>query len=188
VLGVVGGALGYLALHPEAGSVQRAAPNVTASSQAAPPSAKGSPMQAAQPAKDTAERTTDEQAGGVQAVLDRWSTAIKHGDADAAAQCYAPQVATYFDLHNADRDQVRRAIRHSLSRYGGLDIYRLSGIKITPVAADRAVVTFRKHWQTSGYRKSAGEEQERLVLVHNQGAWQIASEQEEKIYWTHRPR
>jgi hypothetical protein len=65
------------------------------------------------------------------------------------------------------------------ARYGRPDIYRISGIGITPVSETRAVATFRKHWQwrTLGRGRSAGEEDERMTLVRTQGVWRISSEQ-----------
>jgi hypothetical protein len=162
-LGLAGGALGYLWWHPNSG-VQPIA--ITAP---APPPARpiveGTPLP---PEPDTA---------GVHELLDRWASALKRGDVDAAAQCYAPVVSTYFARHDVTREAVRQSIRQA--RYGRLDVYRLTGMAITPVSDSRAVATFRKHWQVSGRRRSAGEEEERMTLVRADGAWRISSEQAE---------
>jgi hypothetical protein len=86
-------------------------------------------------------------------------------------------VSTYFARHDVTREAVRQSIRQA--RYGRLDVYRLTGMAITPVSDSRAVATFRKHWQVSGRRRSAGEEEERMTLVRADGAWRISSEQAE---------
>jgi len=118
---------------------------------------------------------------GIHALLDRWSSALKRGDVNAAAQCYAPVVNTYFARHGVTREAVRESLLQSRARYGRLEIYRLSGLGITPVSDSRAVATFRKRWKASGRARSAGEEEERMTLVRNRGAWQISSEQTEPV-------
>jgi len=166
--GLVGGGLGYLWLHPGNGSSQVA---VAAPKPAAMPPAEsiveGTP---APPAPDMA---------GIHSLLDRWSSALKRGDVQAAALCYAPVVSTYFKKHDVTREAVLQSMRQARARYGRLDVYRIAGLGITPVSDTRAVATFRKHWQISGRGKSAGEEDERMTLVRNQGVWQISSEQTE---------
>ena len=165
LLGLAGGALGYLWWHPDTG-VERIAVT-TAAPPAARPIVEGTP---APPEPDTA---------GIHELLDRWAGALKRGDVEAAAQCYAPVVSTYFTRHNVTREGVRQSIRQARARYGRLDVYRISGLGITPVSDSRAVATFRKHWRTSGRGRSAGEEEERMTLVRTEGAWQISSEQAE---------
>jgi hypothetical protein len=179
LLGLIGGALGYVWWHraPAARQVAVSAPAplpVAAPPVAGPPTevkpaaeVEGTP---APPEPHTAE---------LHQLLDRWATALKHDDADAAAQCYAPVVSTYFTRHNVAREAVRQSIRQGRARYGRLDVYRISGLTITPVSDSRAVATFRKHWQTSGRRRTVGEEAERMTLVRTAGAWQISSEQTE---------
>jgi len=178
ILGIAGGALGFLWLRP-------AAPRpVPAATQPAPPPAPS----AVPPSGEEPETAWTPDITGVRALLDRWSAALKRNDLASAAACYAPVVATYFARHNVPRDAVLRGMRQSLTHYGGLEIYRLSDVKISQVAEDRAVASFRKHWQTTGRRKSAGEEQERMTFVRDQGRWQISSEQQERIYWSHKSR
>ena len=168
LLGLVGGALGYLWWHPQT-SVERIAVAVPAPPPAARPVLEGTP---APPEPDTA---------GIRGLLDRWADALKRGDVDAAAQCYAPVVSTYFDRHDVTREAVRRSIRQTRARYGRPGDYRISGLAITPVGDSRAVATFRKHWRwrTSGRSRPTGEEEERMTLVRTDGAWQISSEQPE---------
>ncbi len=168
LLGLVGGALGYLWWHPQTG-VERIAATVPAPPPAARPIVEGTP---APPEPDPA---------GIHRLLDRWADALKRGDVDAAAQCYAPVVGTYFDRHDVTREAVRRSIRQTRARYGRPGDYRISGLAITPVGDSRAVATFRKHWRwrTSGRSRPTGEEEERMTLVRTDGVWQISSEQPE---------
>ena len=138
----------------------------------AQPIVEGTPLppDSTPPATDTS---------GIHELLDRWAGALKRGDVDAAARCYAPVVATYFDRHDVTRDAVRQSIRQAQARYGRPEIYRISGLGVTPVTDTRAVATFRKHWQwhTSRNRRSSGEEEERITLVRTADAWHISSEQ-----------
>jgi ketosteroid isomerase-like protein len=197
VLGLVGGALGYLALRPDVGAASKPAPAPTAAAAnapAPPPVATPSPAAQKPPATPpvSAERTSEDlltsrDSTAIRALLTRWSGALKHGDVQAATNCYAPIVSPYFSRQDVSRDAVRQTIRQSLARNGRLEIYRLSEIQIASDGADRAVATFRQHWQAAGRSKSAGEEQERMTLARNHGVWQIASEQEQKVYWARRP-
>jgi hypothetical protein len=183
VLGIAGGALGYLSLQP----APQPAPQQTASQSVprtpatvAPPATQPPPPEQAAPATpDTA---------GIHALLDQWSTALKRGDNQAAAACYAPLVSTYFARHDVSREAVQQSIRRSLTRNGGLDSFRISGLDITPAGDGRAAVAFLKHWQTAGHRKFAGAERERMTLARSQGVWQIVAEQQEKPYEKRRAR
>jgi len=121
----------------------------------------------AAPAPDTA---------AINNFLDRWAAALNTGDVETAAQCYAPLVTTYFTRHNLTRDAVRQSILRARARP---DLYRISGIAITPTGDTGAVVTFRKHWQPSARAKPAAEELERMTLVRTGKTWQISSEQAE---------
>jgi len=163
LLGLASGALLYLWWHPATGVERIVA--TTAAPPAVRPVVEGTP---APPEPYTA---------GIREFLDRWAGALRRGDVEAATACYAPVVTTYFDRHNVTREAVRQSIRQSRARYGRLDVYRISGLGITPVSDSRAIATFRKHWQFSGRRRPAGEEEERMTLVRAAGAWQISSEQ-----------
>jgi hypothetical protein len=164
LLGLAGGAFGYLWWHPDAGIERLAA------SAPAPPSARPVEGTPAPPEPDIP---------GIHDLVNRWASALKRGDVEAAALCYAPVVSTYFARHDVTRDAVRQSIRQSAARYAHLDVFRVSGLAVTPVSDSRAVATFRKHWQTSGRRRTAGDEEERMTLVRTESAWRISSEQAE---------
>jgi hypothetical protein len=169
LLGLAGGALGYLWWHPDTGMHQVAltAPAPPAAQPVGKPIVEGTPVPAV---PDTA---------GIHALLDRWADALRRGDVETAAHCYAPVAGTYFNRHDVAREAVRQSIRQARAGYGRLEVYRISGLGITPVSDSRAVATFRKHWQTSGRKRSAGDEEERMTLVRTNGTWQISSEQAE---------
>ena len=175
--GLLGGALLYLQWHADRGPERIAA--AAPAPQVARPILEGTPAPPEQPTAPApaAPAQLQPDTAGLHQFLDRWATALKRDDLDAAAGCYAPIVSTYFNRHNVTREAVRQSIRLARARYGRLDIYRLSGLTITPVSENRAIATFRKHWQTSGRRRFAGEEDERMTLVRTDGAWQISSEQ-----------
>ena len=194
-LSVVGGALGYVCLHPTHSEPPRSPAAVAPAAPTEAETSKPSALNPSKPAPSAAETTAENSpapaapdTAAIRTLLDRWANALKRGDLSAATACYAPLVSTYFGRHDVTRETVRGRIKHTLAHYGGLEIYRISELKITPVSDARAVATFRKSWRTSGRRKSAGEEQERMTLVRNQGDWRISSEQQEKIYWERKPR
>jgi hypothetical protein len=116
---------------------------------------------------------------GVQEALAQWQRAVLSGDPDLLANCYAS---------NFSADEVKRSAINSVARYGRPAILRISELTLTAESGGRAVATFRKHWQTSGPKIYAGEEQERVTFVKTDGNWKIASQEEPKIYWSQRPR
>jgi len=120
---------------------------------------------------------------GIQSAIEQWQHAILSGDPELIAACYAPRL---------ERARVRQAALRSFQHLGKPAILRVSDLSIAPLADDRAVATFRKHWQTRGPKVFAGEEQEKLVFVRvGEGVpplWKIVSEEETKVYWTARPR
>ncbi|MFN7994193.1 MAG: hypothetical protein U0Q18_11350 [Bryobacteraceae bacterium] len=206
-LGLVGGALGYLSLHPGDGAEQKAvrtarAPASTAPSATSPrtveprisdsgtPPVPGpaEPSHSAERVATDAAEVSPKTAMQVQAVLQRWSNALRRSDTREAARLYEPVVGTYFTQHDVAREEIARSIQQARSRYGRFEIYRISGVRLVPAGDNRVTATFRKHWQTAGYRKYAGEEQERLILVRKNGIWKIESEEQEQLYWQHKPR
>lgn len=171
LLGLAGGAIGYVWWHSDA-DVERIA--ATTAAPPAPP-----PAPARRPLVEGTPAPPEPDTAGIHLLLDRWSSALKRGDVEAAAQCYAPVVSTYYARHDVTREAVRQSIRRDRARYGRLDVYRISALSITPVSDNRAVATFRKHWhwQASGRGRPAGEEEERMTLVQTAGVWHISSEQ-----------
>jgi hypothetical protein len=170
VVGLAGGALGYLWWHPGAGVEPIAA--------ATPPPPAAQPIET-RPIVEGMPAPLEPDTAGIHTLLDGWAGALKRGDVEAAAQCYAPVVSTYFERHNVTREAVRQSIRQARARYGRPEVYRISSLGITPVSDNRAVATFRKHWQwrIPGRGRTSGDEDERMTLVRTEGAWHISSEQ-----------
>ncbi len=116
-------------------------------------------------------------------LLERWMSALRSGNLDAAAQCYAPRLVEYHTRRHATRADVRASLARMVRMNGVFQIVRLSDIRIVPDGRGRVVASFRKHWQTS--RMYAGEERDRLTMVKSSGGWQIDSERELQVYWVH---
>jgi len=169
---------------PPAGSFPGSVPDTAPMPNKAPPKAKA----------DTARREEESavaessRTAGAKALLDRWAKAMRRGNADAAAACYTPRVYAYMSKRNVSRAEVRDSIRRTLGHGGKMEVYRLSDVKIVRTGRDELTATFRKHWQTGGAHKQAGEERDRLTLVRSQGQWKIASEQQQELYWVHQAR
>jgi hypothetical protein len=187
VLLLGGAVLGYLSV----GSQSRpSAPTP----RVAVPQSPATPVLPAGAATQAADRFTAPPAPAaasvteVRATLEQWARTLRSGVPDAISAYYSPLVAPYFTKRQASVSDVRRSLAQSQARYGRPAILRISDIRITPLGEGRAAATFRKHWQTAGPRVFAGEAEDRLGLVKRQDAWKIASEQEVRVFWTHRGR
>lgn len=119
----------------------------------------------------------------VTALLLSWTDALKAGNENAYITFYAPQLTSYFTRREVDRDEVRKSVEDSFTKYGRFVVCDLSNIKVTPLGPDRAAAVFRKSWAASGGKKFAGDELERCLLTRDGGGWKITSEQEVKLYW-----
>jgi len=193
----VGAVLGYRSVGPPAASPPVKKPPTEQSQPKAsfvkpalssPKPARSSPK----PDSNSATSVPLSMEQGIQAAIERWQNAILSGDPDVIAACYAPRLERYLDRQNSTSALVRQAAMRSFQQYGKPAILRISGLTILPVSPDRAIATFRKHWQTGGPRVFAGEEQERLALVRvgesPEPLWRIISEEQTKVYWSQRPR
>jgi hypothetical protein len=188
VLLLGGAVLGYLSV----GSQSR--PSAPPPPRVAAPPKPAAPVLPAGAATETADRLTAPPAPAVasvaevRATLEQWARTLRSGAPEAISAYYSPLVDPYFTRRQASLSDVRRSLAQSQARYGRPAILRISDIRITPLGEDRAAATFRKHWQTAGPRIFAGEAEDRLSLVKRQDAWKIASEQEVRVFWTHRGR
>src|SRR6185369_13265091 len=97
-----------------------------------------------------------------------WQRAVLFGDADRLASCYASP-------------PVHRVAMSSVARYGRPAIVRVSQLNVIPAGPDRAVATFRRHWQTRGPKARAGEDQERMTFVRIRDEWKISAEEQTKV-------
>ena len=147
--------------------------------------ASGSADRAGPPVATARDRAVKRQ---VQTFLSEWARALKRGDVESYVDSYAPRLTTYFTRRNVSHAEVRKSVEQMIKRYGRLDIYKITDLQVTPAGRGKAIATFRKRWQTSGRKKFAGEERERLMLAKADGSWEITSEEEEKLYWVHKER
>ena len=197
-LTLAGAVLGYRSVGPRNGGATSTAASKTAVSDApsVPRTPASNPVSVSTPgtaAPNAAEvlpppAVSLEMEQGVREALGNWLRALRSGDPDLVVACYASQLDRYFSQRNSSSAEVRRAAAQSVARYGKPAILRISDLTLTPLSDERAMTSFRKHWQTGGSRMFAGEVQEQLTFVKAGDAWKIASEEETKIYWTQRPR
>ena len=73
-----------------------------------------------------------------------------------------------------------------LARYPEFRKYDIRDVRLESMDGERAVVVFRKDWDVRGRGRFAGSEQQRLTLDRESGSWQIAREEETKVYWVRR--
>ena len=203
------GVIGYLAFRgdrprqnpPAAAPVSEArpapknpAPVATARPDTAATTAPVTPASAARPSPfdESSDANRSAEAGSpasradtqqqVRNVLTRWGDSLMQGDVATHVNLYAPTVSPYFTKSRASRTQIRDDVRQMLGRYGKMTTYNISDISVTPVDANHAFATFRKHWETED-NKFSGEEREQLKLTRKGSDWLIASERELKVYW-----
>jgi hypothetical protein len=150
------------------------------------------PADASKPSPITGAEVSRSLEQSIQAAIEQWQSAMLSGDPDLIAACYAPRLERYLDQPNATSALVRQAALQSFQQYGKPAILRVSGLTVVPMPPDRAIATFRKHYQTAGPRIWAGEDQERLVFVRDgesgTASWRIVSEEETQNYWSEPPR
>ncbi len=174
--GLGAGALGYLWWHPDAGA-ERAVTD--APSPATPPaaSAPAETKPSGSAAREAAPTEPALDSAGIQATIDRWVSALRRGDVEAAAACYAPVVNNYFGKREVSRAAVLQSIRKVRAGNGKLEIYRISHVEIVPGSDGNAFAMFHKKWQWAGRRHISGEENERMTLTHTDAGWRILAEE-----------
>ena len=95
---------------------------------AAPPApAAVGPAEAAPPEAEAPKPAPVSDAAAIRALLDRWSAAIRSGDVDAAARCYAPSLS-YLGRPGATQDDVRGHMKYLQGRTGKLAIHRIGEV------------------------------------------------------------
>jgi hypothetical protein len=154
------------------------APAAVAPQETAPPPVAPSPAQQA-PAPKPRSPLPDQ-------MLSQWEKALHSGNPYAIAGFYAPRVESYFGERNVTSAAVARSLARSVERYGKTEVLSVSNMRVTPMGDDRAAVTLRKQWRTSGRHIYTGETEERLILANGDDGWKIVSEQETRVLWTRR--
>jgi hypothetical protein len=118
--------------------------------------------------------------------LEKWRSTLVRKDLDGHVGTYAPRVDKFFRKRRVTRDQVRAEKSQMIAKYPDINKYELKDVRLTSQSKGRAVVTFRKDWDTSGRTRFAGSEQQRLTLRKFGGAWLITGEEELKVHWVRR--
>jgi uncharacterized protein (TIGR02246 family) len=145
---------------------------------------KESKREKAKEAAGSADRAAPDPQGEVRRLLADWSDAHRSGEAREVAAFYAPKLTRYMGRQGATRNDVSNSVAAFIGMRGAPVIFRLTDVRIE-AGEKRATATFRKHWQTSGPRMQAGEEEQRLQLVREDGKWKIAAEEELRVLWVH---
>jgi len=118
--------------------------------------------------------------------VERWRSSLMRKDLEQHAATYAPRVERFFRKRGVSREQVRAEKAQMLAKYPDFNRYEIRDVKLESKSPNRAVVTFRKDWDTSGNSRFAGSERQRLTLHKAAGSWQITGEEELKVYWVRR--
>jgi hypothetical protein len=124
----------------------------------------------------------------VLGVVELWRSTLEKGDLQTHVATYAPRVDRFFRQRRVSRQQVLREKERMLDRYPNINKYEVHDVRLESLKGGRAVVTFRKDWDTSGRgsRRFAGSERQRLTLRTVDGTWKIVGEEELKVHWVRR--
>jgi ketosteroid isomerase-like protein len=152
-----------------------------------PPTAPAAvePAPAPRTQESRADRAAPDPKMAVRRLLEEWAAANRSGEPREVANFYEPKVTRYLGRRNVTRRDVSNRVAAFIAVHGTPSIFRISDLRIEPSGDDQATATFRKHWQTTGRRVFAGEEEHRLSLVLRGGQWKIAAEDELRVFWTH---
>jgi ketosteroid isomerase-like protein len=121
----------------------------------------------------------------LESVVHAWADALNRGDVNRHVSFYAPRLERYFGATGVSRDAIAKDKRRVLGQHDTFQI-NVSDVRVESVEGDRAVVTFRKEWNSTGGRPFAGAERSRLVVANLGGEWKIVGEKEQKVYWVKR--
>jgi hypothetical protein len=121
---------------------------------------------------------------GVEALLESYQNAERSRDPQLLADCYAPEVETFYLLHNVPRSKVLLDFQHAFAEYVEVRKVTISKIVFSDVTETRATATFEKGWDLRGARNYAGAESEQMIFQKIEGKWLIVSERELEIHWT----
>jgi hypothetical protein len=148
-----------------------------------PPQAAGPQVPAAPGTPQPAPEAPADQL--ISALLGRWSAAMLAGNGASIARCYTSPIGWYYGQRNATPEDLNRRLEYLRGRYGRLAVHNVDRIAITPTGPTTAFATFVSYWETTGAKKLACEEQERMTFVRTPDGWRIASEERPRILWTH---
>ena len=138
------------------------------------------------PVEPTPAPAARDAAREIRPFLEEWRTTLMKGDIDAHTALYAPKLDRFFRQRGVTRAAVRREKERMLREYPRFRKYDVRDLKVESQTGDRAVVTFTKDWDARGRRRFAGSERQRLTLKRAGDEWQIASEEELKVFYVRR--
>jgi hypothetical protein len=119
----------------------------------------------------------------VQGLLESYQAAESSRNSQFLAECYAPEVETYYLRHNVPRNVVLLGFQHAFEEYSDVKVFAFSKIIFSKVNGTRATATLNRKWYFVGTKNFAGDEIEQMVFRKVDGRWLIVSEQEVRINW-----
>jgi ketosteroid isomerase-like protein len=122
----------------------------------------------------------------VRGLLGSYLGAERSRNAQLLADCFAPEVETFYLHHNVSRSDVLLEFQRSFANYPNNQKFGISQIDFSDVTEAGATATFDKEWDLRGTKNFAGAEREEMIFRKIDGSWKIVSERELKVYWTRR--
>lgn len=135
---------------------------------------------------DNQQRIEESSEVGIQGLLGSYLSAERSRNPQLLANCFAPEVDTFYLHHNVSRDDVLHEFQRIFGVYSDVQMIAISRITFVNVTESMATATFDKEWDFRGAKSSAGSEREEMIFRKIDGSWRIVSERELKIYWTRR--
>ncbi|MGP8174109.1 MAG: restriction endonuclease [Terracidiphilus sp.] len=123
---------------------------------------------------------------GVRTLLESYQNAERSRDPQLLADCYAPEVETFYRLHNVPRIVVLLEFQRAFAEYTEIKLFAFSRIAFHDVSGNQATATLEREWDLRGTKNYAGAESEQMIFQKIDGNWRIVSERELKVYWTQR--
>lgn len=121
----------------------------------------------------------------IRELMDRWVQAVRTRNIDEQIACYAPVVDTFYGRHGINTGQLRTEKERQFGSIGSIRRFDVSDVRIRKIGSGLATVSFKKDWDFGSF---AGSERGEFVVRAVHGAWKIASERGQKVYWVRRGR
>ncbi len=101
---------------------------------------------------------------GIQGLLESYQEAERSRNPQLLAECYAPEVSTFYLRHNVSRNDVQSEFQRALSRFDDVHLFAISEIVFSDLSETRGTATFDKEWDFRGTKSYAGKEQEQMIF------------------------
>ena len=119
----------------------------------------------------------------VQGLLEWYQAAERSRNPQLLAECYAPEVETYYLRHNVPRNVVLLGFQHAFEEYSDVKAFEFSKVTFSEANERQATATLNREWNFAGTKNFAGDEIEQMVFRKVDGRWLIVSEHEVRINW-----